>query len=104
MQITIAQHLLDAGSSCRSDEEIASFLKLAGLSKSVSVLAFSCIAGVPVSTAKLAIHFSKAWSGSRVDDERLHDDLTRALESPALRKHRAEVLIPPDSRELGHPG
>lgn len=76
----IAPSLLDAGASCRSDEELTAYLKQAGLSKLLSVLAFSHIAGVPVGDAKRAIHVSDAWSGSRARDEEFHDALVRGLD------------------------
>lgn len=80
MQVSISSELLvQAKEHARSQDELAAFLKQAGLSKSLSVIAFAHVADISLSAAKQAIHTSRAWAESRVRDEHLHSHLIRAL-------------------------
>jgi MoxR-like ATPase len=80
MRVTIPSELLaQAREFSRSDESLAAFLKRAGLSKSLSAIAFAHVAGVSPADAKRVIHNSDAWAEARGRDEVLHTDAIRAL-------------------------
>lgn len=65
-----------------SDEDLVAFLRGAGLSKSLSIIAFAAIREVPPSVAKLTIHRSRAWAERRETDEALHTFAFRSLHRP----------------------
>ncbi len=65
----------------KSDEELVGFLKGEGLSKALSVVAFSMVKGVAPPVAKSVVHFSRAWASRRLGDEVIHDLLVIAQQS-----------------------
>lgn len=76
MEITISQNVLDhAKRFAGKDEALVTFLKRSGLSKSLSVLAFAEVAGVPRAVAKLIVHRSQAWNVQRANDDAIHSAL-----------------------------
>lgn len=82
MEIRIPPEVLARGREhSGSDEELARFLRGEGLSKSLSVIAFSFIKGVSVAAAKSAIHFSHAWEAQRQFDERVQSAALDAAQS-----------------------
>jgi hypothetical protein len=82
MEVKITQSLLNrAQQHAVSDEDLVSFLKRSGLSKSLSVIAFAHVREVPVPVAKFAVHASRAWSGQRATDEALQSAIFKVLRS-----------------------
>jgi IS30 family transposase len=72
------ENLLKAG---KSQEDVISFLRQKGCSKTMSIFILSSVLKLGGGEAKRIVHFSKTWADTRKSDDQFHKRIERIVEN-----------------------